>query len=79
MPVKKVPQALGGCKGQRVGVMDTDGHRTFSPLLSALQTSVDGVSVLSHTLLFPVLTLALALVCFGVPLGSQLLPEHSTR
>lgn len=57
--------------------MSTDGHRTFSTLLSALQTSVGGVSVLSHTLLFPMLTLAHG--CFGVPLGSQLLPEHSTR
>lgn len=32
-----------------------------------------------HTLLFPLLTLALALGCFGVPSGSQLLPEHSSR
>lgn len=79
MCVTKVPQALWGLQEVRVGVMGTDGHRTFSTLLSALQPSVGGASVLSHTLFFPLLTLALALGCFGVPSGSQLLPEHSTR
>lgn len=57
----------------------TDGHRTFSTLLSALQPSIGGVSVLSHTRLFPLLSLALALGCFKVPSGFQLLPEPSTR